>query len=235
MLKMVSGDKKVRRDNLIRGLPFFASLSEEEFDEMSVLLKEKHYPKGELILSEEETYRYMYIILSGSVKAVHFSPDGKEHILAMHKRGDFFGEMALLDCKTEPATVIALEDSQVVLISKEDFDRRFMENRKIWAQIMSILCSRLRESWMMLKILSLPEAEQRVRAALTMIGMRNGVRDARGTIIAVKLTHQDIADYSSVSRETVTRLINRFIRDGEISILDDRNILLKPSFTSHPS
>jgi CRP/FNR family transcriptional regulator len=227
-----SGKNKSRSEGLIRGIPFFASLSAEEFEELRHMLREREFPKGTLILSEEETFQYMYVILSGKVKVVHFSADGKEHILAIHKRGDYFGEMALLDGKTAPATVIAMEDAHLVLIAKEDFDRYLLNNGKVLKQIISMLCVRLRESWMMLRILNLPDSEQRVRAVLKMISMQYGVQDTRGTLITFKLTHQDIADYSSVSRETVTRLVNRLVRDGEVEVLADRNILLKPNFTS---
>ena len=173
----------------------------------------------------------MYIILSGKVKVVHLSPDGKEHILAMHKSGDFFGEMALLDGKTSPATVVAMEETDIIIIAKKDFDEYFLRNEKVLRQIISILCSRLRESWMMLKVLSLPRAEDRIITVLKLLGDSYGMQDRRGTVITIKLTHQDIADYAGVSRETATRFLNQLVRDGRIEVLDDRNLLLKPSFS----
>jgi CRP/FNR family transcriptional regulator len=57
---------------------------------------------------EEETGNYMYIVLAGKVKVTKTTPAGKETILAIHQSGDFFGEMALLDGKTAPATVSAI-------------------------------------------------------------------------------------------------------------------------------
>lgn len=82
----------------------------------------------------------------------------------------------------------------------------------------------------MLKVSRFAGAEQRVRAILNLISSQYGVKDMRGTIISLKLTHEDIAGYASVSRETVTRLISRFLKGGEIEILDNRYILLKPAF-----
>ncbi len=223
--------KRLLYDTVIKGIPFFACLSEEESAELKHILVEKHFSRNKIIFLEEDTQNYMYIILSGKVKVVHLSPDGKEHILAVHKTGDFFGEMALLDGKTSPATVIAMEDTHIMIMSKKDFEEYLLKSNKVLRQIISILCSRLRESWMVLKVLSMPRAEDRIKTVLKLMGMQYGVKDKRGTVITIKLTHQDIADYSSVSRETVTRFLNKLVRDGEIEVLDDRNLLLKSSFS----
>ncbi len=222
--------KITRNENLIKSVPFFESLSEKEFFDLRHIFIEKHFAKNKVILLEEDTLNYMYIIISGKVKVVHSGMDGKEHIIAIHNKGDFFGEMALLDGKTSPATVVALEDTLVVLISRRDFENYLLRNEKILRQTIGILCTRLREAWMMIRVLSLPNAEDRVRAVLKIISEYYGFKDARGTVVSSKLTHQNIADYSLVSRETVTRLLNRLEKSGEIEILENRDIILKPAF-----
>jgi CRP/FNR family transcriptional regulator len=223
--------KKLLFDRIIKGIPLFACLSEEEIKELRHVLVEKHFSRNRIIFVEEDTQNYMYVILSGKVKVVHLGSDGKEHILAVHKTGDFFGEMALLDGKTAPATVIAMEDTDIMIMSKKDFDEYLLKNQRILKEIISILCTRLREAWMMNKVLGMPRAEERVRTLLKLMGMHYGIKDNRGIVIILRLTHQDIADYSSLSRETVTRILNRLIEDDEIEILDDRSILLTPSFS----
>jgi len=222
---------KFNPNDFIKSVSLFACLSDEELSELERIIIKKHFSKNEMILLEEDTSSYMYFIYSGKVKAVQISEDGREQILAIHKRGESFGEMSLLDGKTSPATVIAIEDADVGLISKNDFERHLLGNIKALKQIISMLSSRLRETWMRLKILSFADSEHRVRAALKLLGEQNGIKDLKGTIISLKLTHKDIAAYASVSRETVTRIVDRFLKDGEIEILDNKNILLKPSFT----
>jgi CRP/FNR family transcriptional regulator len=93
-----------------------------------------------------------------------------------------------------------------------------------------VLCLRLREAWLMQKILSQPRVEDRLRTLLKLMSMNSGVKDKRGSIIATKLTHQDIANYASVSRETVSRFLNKLEKKGEIEILEDKKILLTSSF-----
>ncbi len=223
--------KKLLFDKIIKSIPFFACLSEEDIEELGHVLIEKHFPRNKIIFVEEDTQNYMYVVLSGRVKVVHAGADGKEHILAVHKTGDFFGEMALIDGKTAPATVIAMDDTDILILSKRDFEEHLLKNNKALREIISVLCARLREAWVVNKVLSLPAAGDRVREVLKLMAMHSGVKDSRGTVITLRLTHQDIADYSSLSRETVTRILNKFIKDGEIEILDDKNILLRPSFS----
>jgi len=172
----------------------------------------------------------MYIVYSGKVKAVKIGKDGRENILAIHEEGDFFGEMALLDGKTSPATVIAMEAAEIGLIGKGDFEKFMFEHLAVLKAIIALLCSRLREAWSMLKILTSANAEQRVRAMLGRIGSHYGEEGRKGTLIKMSLTHEDIAHYASVSRETVSRLLVKFRKAGEIEILGRRAILLKPGF-----
>jgi CRP/FNR family transcriptional regulator len=88
----------------------------------------------------------------------------------------------------------------------------------------------------MLKVLSFADAEQRVRSILAHLSTQYGVNDQQGTLINVRLTHKNIGDYTSLSRETVTRLLDRFVRSGEIEIIDNKYILLKsPFFKKIPS
>jgi CRP/FNR family cyclic AMP-dependent transcriptional regulator len=219
--------KEPLMDKTIRSIPFFSVCSDEELKELRSVVTEKFFNKNEIILLEEDTGNYMYVILSGKVKAVHVHAEGNEHILAVHARGDFFGEMALLDGMTEPATVVAMEDTHILILSKKNFDQYLVKNEKALRQVILVLCSRLREAWMMHKVLSLPHVEDKLRTLLRLIGMQHGVRDQRGIIVVTKLTHQEIASYASVSRETVSRFLNKLEKDGEIEILEDKRILLK--------
>jgi CRP/FNR family transcriptional regulator len=216
--------------NTLQGIPLFSCFSEEDLSNIEQIITEKSVRKNVVILWDEETKNYMYIVFSGKIKVVQTGPEGKEHILVIRKKGDFFGEMALLDGKTQPATVVAMEDATVGLISKNDFETYFLKNDKVLKQIISLLCERLRESWLMLRVLSFDNAEHRVRAVLNNVGALHGVKDMRGTIITLKLTHQEIADYASLARETVSRLLSQFCQAGEIEILENKHIVLKQSF-----
>jgi CRP/FNR family transcriptional regulator, cyclic AMP receptor protein len=221
---------KASVDFLIRHIPFLACLTHDEVANIRNIVIERQVSKNQIILQEEETSNFFYFIYSGEVKIIQISLEGKERIIAIHKRGEYFGEMSILDGKTLPATVVAMEDTRIGLISRENFTRYLLSNERVLKELIGILCGRLRDSWLMLKVISFADAEQRVRVVLKNIGDHFGIKDQRGVVIALRLTHNDIANLASISRETVTRTLNRLENEGEIEILDGKKVLMKRLF-----
>jgi len=227
---MEAASQKKRTDQILNGIPFFSGLSEEDLQELESHIRRKRIAKNEVVLFEEETTKYMYIVYSGKVRVVKINLDGREQIITIHKKKEYFGEMALLDGKTSPATVIAMEDSEIGLLSRDDFDHFIENNNAMRRNIITALCTQLREAWMMIRIMSFDNAEKRIMAVLSRMQELYGVVDNRGGIINIKLTHQQIASYASVTRETVTRVLNRFEKESIIEILDGKCILLTKLF-----
>jgi len=169
--------KSKQEINLIKNIPFFSALTPEEIEHVDRLITRKRFSKDQIVLFEEDTANYMYLVYSGKVRVVKLNDEGKEQIITIHKKNDFFGEMALLDGKTSPATVIAHEDALIGLLSKIDFERYLLSHETIRLKIINLLCSRLRESWAMIKILSFDNAEHRVMAVLDRLQELYGVFD----------------------------------------------------------
>ena len=229
-------EKTVQRlkgeSKIISSIPFFSTLKPEEIEQIEQLFRKKRYAKEQIVLYEEETSSYMYLIYSGKVRVVKMNAEGKEQIITIHKRNDFFGEMTLLDGKTAPATIIAHEDAVIGILSKRDFDEHLLCHDEIRRKIIELLCCRLRDSWEMIKILSFnaENAQDRVISLLERLGDLYGVKDDRGVIIDIKLTHQQMASYASVTRETMSRVLRNLERTEVISVLESKIIVLNKSF-----
>jgi CRP/FNR family transcriptional regulator len=211
----------------IRKVPLFSTLTDEEFNALQHIFILRSYRRNQVIFMEEETGNYMYLVLTGKVKVAKSSSSGRETILAIHKAGDFFGEMSLLDGKTAPATVSAMEDSKIISVSGTDFHKYLMHNEKVLLQIIDVLCARLRQVWQT-QSLSSSKAEARIRMGIYDLAKRHGVQDAHGTIIDLKITHQELAEMVGTSRETVTRVIARLREKGVIEVDHRRMTLLNP-------
>ncbi len=214
--------------DLIRRVPLFATLSNSEFLALQSVFVVRRFSKNQVMFLEEETGTYMYIVLAGKIKISKTTPAGKETILAIHRPGDFFGEMALLDGKTSPATVAAMEDCRIATISKADFERHLMSNSKIVLQIIQVLCGRLRQVWAQVQSLSYSTADARICGALLQLSRKHGVADTRGIIIDLKITHQEIAGMVGTSRETVTRTLARLQAEGVLELDHRRIVVLNP-------
>jgi CRP/FNR family cyclic AMP-dependent transcriptional regulator len=216
--------------DLLRRIDLLASLTDEELRLISSRFIKKKIRKGEIILREEDTNNFMYMILSGKLKVVQTTGEGKEIILAIHHAGQFFGEMSLIDGKTSPATVVAAEDSLIILVSKKDFHDLLISHRRVLYNLLQIMCARLRDSWDKLKILTLKDPAERLRLLFLMLSLHSGEKMPEGTLLKMKLTHQNIADMTGLTRETVTRILNKWENGGKITILENKLIRLNSDF-----
>jgi CRP/FNR family transcriptional regulator len=220
------------RVKLLKRIRLFLSLTESELYELSPKVLLKEFRKNHIILHEEDTNSFMYIIVQGKVKIYQIADQGKEMILSVHGAGEFFGEMSLIDGKTDPATVAAMEPSLIAVISRNDFYDMLYSQKKILENLLELLCSRLRESWKKIQMLNFNDAAQRVKMLLLMLAEDYGDKTAEGTTLRIKLIHQNMADMTGLSRETVTRVLDKMKSNGEIKITKDKFIQLLPEFES---
>ncbi len=210
----------------------FSSLTSDELRQVLENIVIKNFKKNEVILHEENTSEFMYIILDGEAKVVQSTDAGKEIIMSVHQSGDFFGELSLIDGKTAPAAVCATRDSVTAIISKHDFFALLLGQNKVLENLLRILCSRLRESMKKIQILNFNNASQRIKMLFLLLSETYGEQSADGTILKIRLIHQDIADMTGLTRETVTRILDKWRRGGEIQVLKNKFILLKSEFES---
>ena len=223
------------KNEFFKKIQLFSSFTDKEIEQLITKLIIKKFKKHETILHEEDTNEFMYIILFGKVKAVRMTEEGKEIILAVHQAGDFFGEMSLIDGKTTPASVIATEDSLVAIISKKDFYSILLVQSKLTISLLKIFCNRLRKSWDTIQLLNFNNASQRTKMILIMLSDEYGKKSSDGITLNIKLTHQDIAEMTGMTRETVTRILDKWQKTGEVTVLKNKFIRLNRSFLQKES
>jgi CRP/FNR family cyclic AMP-dependent transcriptional regulator len=216
----------------LKGIALFASLTFEELQHIRGKIIIKNFKKNATILHEEDTNAFMYIIIEGAVQVVQASGAGKETMIALHQTGDFFGELSLIDGKTMPATVVATRDSVIAIIARSEFYSILFQQNKVVENLLMILCSRLRESMKKNQLLTFNNAAQRIKMLFLMLSESYGERTEEGTVLKIRLIHQHIADMTGLTRETVTRVLDKWQKSGDITMLKSRFILLRSEFES---
>jgi CRP-like cAMP-binding protein len=222
----------MKKIELLQSVALFWDLSKEELGYISEKMIARHYESGNYIFLEDSEGEQCFFVVQGSVKVTRLSKDGREVILAMLNEGEFFGEMALLDGESRSANVIALEETEVLTLNREDFLVVLHDYPQIAIQLLKEMAHRLRKSDRHIASLSLSDAEKRIALCIIRFADEQGVIK-RGQVSIPKVPiQQDIANMAGTSRETVSRAINllekeHFIkRQGrELLILDYKTFI----------
>ena len=198
-------------------VPLFSGLTPDQLARFADVTMEKTFPRGSVIVFEQDPGDSLFVVRSGRVKVVLLGEDGREVILGILEVGEYFGELSLIDEQPRSANVIAMEDAALLVLRREDFRKRVEEAPTVaWALLMG-LSRRLRQADSKIGGLVLLDVPGRVAKLLTDLAKESG-SDA----IPRVLTHQTIAHMIGASRETVSRTMKDFQEAGWIGVVRRR-------------
>ena len=199
--------------DFLASVPMFSGLQRDELLKFAELTRERTYPKGSVILFQGDPGDSLYVLRQGRAKVVLIGEDGREVILGVLEPGGHFGELALIDDQPRSAHVIAMEDSQLLILRREDFRRRVEANPSVAWALLTELSRRLRRADQKIGGLVLLDVPGRISRLLLDLSSETD----NGTI-EKPLTHQTIAQMIGASRETVSRAMKEFQQDGLIRV-----------------
>ena len=194
-------------------VPLFAGIDPAELAQLADVTREKQYPKGSVIVFEDDPGDALFVVREGRVKVVLVSEDGREVILGVLGVGEHFGELSLIDEQPRSAHVIAMEDSTLLVLRRDDFKRRVEQTPQLaWALLVE-LSRRLRRADGKIGGLVLLDVPGRIARLIL-----DAAADAGTDTIEKPLTHQTIAQMIGASRETVSRAMSEFQEGGLITV-----------------
>ena len=222
----------MKKIDLLQSVSLFFDLSEKELGYIEEKMVARRYENGNYIFLEDSEGEQCFFVAKGSVKVTRLSKDGREVILTMLNAGDFFGEMSLLDGESRSANVIALEETEVLTLNREDFLVVLHDYPTIAIQLVKEMAGRLRKSDRQIASLSLSDAEKRITMCIIRFADDQGVIKNGKVSIPKTPIQQDIANMAGTSRETVSRALsilekeNLIERNGrELIILDYKKFI----------
>ncbi|CAN5325768.1 Crp/Fnr family transcriptional regulator [soil metagenome] len=179
------------------------------------------FASNQYVFFEGDIATFLPIVLSGRIKMVRFPEAGKEIILGLFRAGDVFAIPPAMDGRQFPATAVALEKSEVLLLPREDFLALMGMSSDFSSAIMGRMCGILREKADMVQILATPSAEQRIANVLLRLVGEIEVDEVK------KIPHrrQDIAEMAGLTLETTIRVIRKMAEKGCFNIVGGRIML----------
>ncbi len=199
---------------LLRNVPLFSALPEQQLALLTSVVSRKSFPRGATIIAKDDITESLYVVISGRLKVMMSDEEGREVILAILGPNEFFGEMGLLDDSPRSASVVALEACEMLSLSKRDFKKCLAENFEMTMTVMRGLVKRLREADQKIGSLALMDVYGRVaHLLLEMAETVNGQK-----VVTRKLAKQDIAKMIGASREMVSRVMKGLQAGGYIEV-----------------
>ena len=210
--------------DLLKGVELFSELNEEQLGMIANLVIVKNYNRDETVVLEgDDSVQALYLIATGSVQVYMTGIDGRETILSFLERGDFFGEMSLIDGEPRSASVRTVTDATLLVIHRESFLSLIRKTPEIAMALMSELCKRLRKANKQIGSLSTMSVSGRVAGTLLNLMQERGIRihTDNGNMVTVihnRPTQQQLADMSGTTRETVSRICSLLVRANAIAM-----------------
>jgi CRP/FNR family cyclic AMP-dependent transcriptional regulator len=186
------------------------------------------YAADSVIFQRGDPGDSMMAVITGRVKICIHSLEGKELILNIIKTGEVFGEISLIDGEPRTADAVALENCQLLVLERRDFQRHLDENPRMAGRLLAILCQRLRRTSAHLEESLLLEVPARLARVLLHLSHAYGIPAKSGVCIDVKLSQQQLGSIAGITRESVNKQLGLWQKAGWITVRSGYVTVLEP-------
>lgn len=185
----------------------------------------KLFSTGELLFSEGEPCEGLHIVAQGKVRIFKTSVNGREQILAVEGPGSTVAELPVFDGGPYPASVVAVEESEIAFISRRDFQAYCMEHPEVAMKVLAVVGARLRRLVGIIEELSFTTIRQRLVSVLVKLAQSEGKKTELGIEFQLPATHQELASQLGTVRELISRNLMRLQAEGLVQV-DARHIVV---------
>ena len=197
-----------------------------DFEEVGLRSVERRFGPKDNIFTPGDPDDQLYFLLSGTVRLYKIYGDYKEATTALLKEGGVFGKLSLVEGRWQDVFAEAVTEARVASIQKNAIER-VIKNRPDFAlKLFSSFSERLRQSDEVIESLLHREVATRLATLLINLSDRFGTSNGTGTMLDVRLTHQDLANMIASTREAVSKVMSEFQRDGYIEVRSRRIVIL---------
>jgi len=201
----------------LKNIPVFSVLGPAEAEEVKPYLVQAKFKKKEVIFSEGDSSDWLYIVTKGKVKITKLSQSGRELILEIISPMDFFGGVAVMRGFPYPANAVAMEDTEVLKISRTNLMRILDRFPNLMYCLAMNIGDRIKGSHEALKNIAVEKVESRIASMLIKLADKAGSKTDNAIAIDMKLTKQDIAEMVGTTVETSIRTMSKFKKLGIVA------------------
>ncbi len=203
-----------------------SDLSQPELQLLAARTVRKLFSSGEWLFSEGEPCNGLHIVASGHVRIFKTSMNGREQVLAVEGPGGSVAELPVFDGGPYPASVVALEETEIAYISRRDFQAFCIEHPEVALKVLAVVGARLRQLVGIIEELSFTTIRQRLASTLLKLAQTEGKKTARGVELQLPGSHQELANQLGTVRELISRNLMRLQAEGLLEV-EARSVVVK--------
>jgi CRP-like cAMP-binding protein/FixJ family two-component response regulator len=172
------------------------------------------FAKKQLLYQEGKRPRHLFYLVNGKVKGIKVHEDGKEYITNLYTAGDFIGYAALIEDINYDDTAVILEESEIMLIPREDFLKMIYSDPAISSKFIKLISQNVKDKEE--RLLSLAYSTLRKRVANAIISISEKFNKSEGNLI--DMTREDMAHFVGTTTESLIRTITDFKNEGLVDV-----------------
>ncbi len=207
---------------LLQRCELFETLNEHDLTALAHVCRSRQVSRSTLIFGRGEPAESMMLVASGRVRISSVSSEGREIILNEITAGQSFGEIALLDRADRTADATAVEATQLLVLSRRDFEPFLRARVDLCLEVMRLLCFRLRRTTAQVEDLALRSLESRLaRVLLAFVERESGIAGGGVTRITLNLSQRELGEITGATRESINKTF-RLWRELGMAELHDK-------------
>lgn len=200
--------------SVLRSIPLFAVMSDEQLDRMTAQGSARRIPQGESVFEQGDPAKAFYLLLHGRLKVTQVTRDGQQIIVRVVHPGDLFGFTRAIGRPDYPGTATAAVDSLVASWPTESWDGFVENNPQLAMSAIRTIGQRLDEAHTRIREMSTEEVERRVAHAVLRLVEQAGKRDEVGMRVDFPISRRDIAEMTGTTLHTVSRILSAWEARG---------------------
>lgn len=216
-------EQEANADALLKRVPLFTSLSEQEFAFLTSHLVQRKYSSGELIFSEGDPCAGLFVVRGGNVRIFKSSAGGREQVLSIDGPGSSIAELPVFDGGNYPASAQAVNDCTLFFFSRQDFQSLCLQYPQVALKVLKVIGGRLRKLVGIIEELSFTTVRHRLIALLVRLGKTEGVRKGDAVSVTLPFNNSELAAQIGTVRELISRNLSRLQSEGLIEV-DNRDL-----------
>ena len=211
-----------------RRVPIFADLTDAEQLEIVNLIQHKVFDKGQAVYHEGDPSDQLLIVSHGAIRLFKNTIEGKEQNLDILLAGDLTGELDLLGDSTYSHEAVAQEKTLLCVISQDKIKELILKNPVIGLKIMRAMNQKLANLRGLVQSLATNEGMPRLVHLLLQLydqkqDQKRDQKQDKG-LLRLNLSREDLANFTGLTRETVSRKLTQLQDEGLIQINKVREI-----------